>query len=214
MEVSGTIDCCGFPHRLVAAGDRLRLPDHEDEKSQVFDALVGTSTCHEVAAAWHRLVHRFDPPRPHRISLDFIGVLMPDYENPEEYDLSLYANRLANDSLQAMIGRNQAQHQHLPHENRRQLESQRQIAQDVGPLLSLPEDLRIVLALTWVDHCMAIGAVPHRKLPIITKASADCWKTFATRGAPSPGARRRLVRALQRSFVPRPKTACPGTPMG
>ena len=83
-EVSGTIACSDQTHRLLSTGDGLRLLDHEDERDHVFLALGGTSACHDLSAAWDRLLNSYVAMPPDRqLRLLWVETLMPEQEFPD-----------------------------------------------------------------------------------------------------------------------------------
>lgn len=168
LEVLGEIACSGETHRLLATRDGLRLLDHEDERSQVFDVLSGGTPCTDVRAAWHRLLERHvGSPVEDKLYLGFVETLMPDREFSDWYDEHLETAR----GLAGRFGDS-----------------------DNPLLLSLPESLRYALALQFLDRTLAAGGVrDHARAERLRAAVQACRQSFAANGEPAPADRRRLV---------------------
>lgn len=192
MEVLGQIPCGGESHRLLVVDKGLRLLDHEDEKAQVFDALTGGSACHEAAAAWTRLVHRYDDgEHDGKPYFAFVDALMPDHDDEDWYVTHREDTMNKADQLDSAIAGLRAAGTDAD------LVALAEVAaasRDSKPLLELPEKLRNALALIWVGHAVDIGAVrdPARARRL-RRAVAGCWVSLSGDGVPSAQARRRLV---------------------
>jgi hypothetical protein len=168
LEVLGRVECAGFSHRLLVADEGLRLLDHEDERSQVLDALSGDAPCLKVRRAWHRLLDRHvGSDRDDKLYLGIVETLMPDREFSDWYDEHL---------LTALVG------------------ASRFGNDDTALLLSLPEALRYALALQFVERTLAAGGIRDadraQRLRVAVEA---CWASFVADGEPAPADRRRLV---------------------
>ena len=192
MEVVGELSCAGETHRLLATEDGLRLLDHEDERSQVFDVLAGGSPCHEAQSAWNRRLHR-DPDRDGKPNFDFVEELIPDREDTEWYEEYLKTKASHGALLLAHMSATLAR----PDVDESEAERLRVVvrsSQDSTQLLRLPENLRITLALLWVDRSLEAGLVRDQERRRRLRASVDaCWASFFAEGAPSVSARRALT---------------------
>lgn len=198
VEVIETIDCAGEPHRVQATSDGLRLLDHEEERRRVFDVLAGASGCQNIRTSWDRLLHRFeDPNLDNEHSLRYIEVFIPNPESPSQYDERQRQTLMASAKIAAHAYSALAQPDCDP-EEAVEMRSLLAAAQDTGPLLGLPPNLRTSLALQYVERALDAGVVSDRaRAQRLRAAVADCWRSFAAAGALEPAAHRALMSSLR-----------------